>query len=245
MGRPLGSPAHGETARPPYPLGPGWKQPGSSWASGSHHFLQPTPRQRGSIRGHGPGHKASARRGLMLIKRGPGTGRKSSQPYDDDSSSQARPTDTSRQRLRDPLNQDRPGYEQQQHGISRTRTMAGHNPADDRPADGQPFLLPSGPLRRPDRVPRRAGRARRVDLRPRPAIAGHRGPPGHRRRASAAVAWTRGRRARQRAEHRADLALRPGALRDPRPGKSPTSRAGPTRSSPTARKAATSTSTPN
>ena len=142
MGRPLGSPAHGETARPPYPLGPGRKQPGSSWASGSHHLLQPTPRQRASIRGHGPGHKASARRGLMLIKRGPGTGRKSSQPHDDDSSSQARPTDTSRQRLRDPLNQDRPGYEQQQHGISRTRTTAGHNPADDRPADGQPFSTP-------------------------------------------------------------------------------------------------------
>jgi len=73
------------------------------------------------------------------------TGRKSSQSYDDDSSSQARLTDTSRQRLRDPVNQDRPGYEQQQHGISRTRTTAGHNPADDRPADGQPFLLPSGP----------------------------------------------------------------------------------------------------
>ena len=164
MGRPLGSPAHGETARPHIPRAgptPGWKQPGSSWASGSHHLLQPTPRQRASIRGHGPGHKASARRGLMLIKRGPGTGRKSSQPYDDDSSSQARLTDTSRQRLRDPVNQDRPGYEQQQHGISRTRTTAGHNPAGDRPADGQPFLLPSGPLRRPDRVPRRAGRARR------------------------------------------------------------------------------------
>jgi hypothetical protein len=32
----------------------------------------------------------SARRGLMLIKRGPGAGRKSSQSYDDDSSSQAR-----------------------------------------------------------------------------------------------------------------------------------------------------------
>ena len=44
------------------------------------------------------------------------------------------------------------------------------------------------------------------------------GPPGHRRRASAAVACTRGRRARQRAEHRADLALRPGALRDPGQG---------------------------
>ena len=182
----------------------------------------------------------------MLIKRGPGAGRKSSQSHDDGSSSQARGlTDTSRDRHRDPSNQDWPGNEQQQqHGISRSRTTAGHNRADDRPADGQPFLSRQDPCAAriafhagleepssgssPATCCRGASRAARASatctLRPSPAPAG--GEPGS----------------------VLNIPLSPPTARRasrPRPGKSPASCAGPARSSPTATKAATSTSTPN
>jgi hypothetical protein len=65
---PWGSPAHGETARPPmspWPA-PGWKQSGSSWANCSHRFGD-TDLSAVTVL-----VAVSTRWGMLLIKWGPG-----------------------------------------------------------------------------------------------------------------------------------------------------------------------------
>jgi hypothetical protein len=120
----------------------------------------------------------------------PAGGRESSQSHDDDSSSQARGSQI-----------------QAGNGIVTHRIKIGLAMNSSSTISAE---VPSGSRSMPGwkSPPSRSSP-------PRPAVAGHPRPAWHRRRASAAAAWTRGRRARQRAEHRADLALRAGALPDP------------------------------